>query len=247
MLQEIKVSTRHFLPPLSPRQVSLFGSFASEPVSFLSGFHFSPLRFHIKPAWLSACCRRTIISLMWFSSRRASLFFFFFFSFFLLRSSFFFLSSPFLKSLDEQKPDENERPRRRPPAVPGEHAAKEGGRIYIYTCTCTCYMRRKIFLRVLVYMPPDFSRDSSFDIWPAEKCAGESDDYRHAELSVAWNFRDHVDFRRWYGCRRERTSRNFLKTKDFDRDHRTGSLDYTFYVWSVLKYFHRQGYSNLIL
>ena len=32
-----------------------------------------------------------------------------------------------------EKPDENERPRRRPPTVPREHTTKEGGRIYMYT------------------------------------------------------------------------------------------------------------------
>lgn len=140
-------------------------NFASQPMSSSpSPLRLSPpgpLRLRIKPTWLSARCRTTIISLVWF---------FFTVDVFLSLSLSRF--PPFLKSLDERSLDENERPRRRSsPSLPPSLCQSQGStpRREGWWDICTEW---KIFLRVLVYMPADFSRDSSFDIWPVEKCTG---------------------------------------------------------------------------
>lgn len=133
MLQEIKVS----LDPTFP-QVSR--TFVSEPLSLLSGFHFSsPLP---QKASLIKCAlsKNDHISHVVFFA-----------------ADYFFPPPPFVKGLDERSPMKMKGLDAVLPWVPGEHTAKEGGKIYIYSW-------RKIFLRVLVYMPRDFSRDSNFDI-----------------------------------------------------------------------------------
>lgn len=101
---------------------------------------------------------------------------------------------PFLKSLDERSLDENERPRRRSsPSLPPSLCQSQGStsRREGWWDICTEW---KIFLRVLVYMPADFSRDSSFDIWPVEKCTrkGEWDDYHRGK---GRNFKVNVELR----------------------------------------------------
>lgn len=176
-------------------------SFSS--LTFTSG----PLRLPIKPTWLNARCRTTIISLVWF---------FFAVDVFLSLSLSFSFSLSFLPSWKASTREASMKMKGLDVAPPPSPCQSQGStpRREGWWNICTEW---KIFLRVLVYMPADFSRDSSFDIWPVEKCTREWDDYRHVVREEF--FKVNVELRR--------------RRNDYDDVKRTGVRDWQIFVPNI--------------
>lgn len=176
-------------------------SFSS--LTFTSG----PLRLRIKPTWLNARCRTTIISLVWF---------FFAVDVFLSLSLSFSFSLSFLPSWKASTREASMKMKGLDVAPPPSPCQSQGStpRREGWWNICTEW---KIFLRVLVYMPADFSRDSSFDIWPVEKCTREWDDYRHVVREEF--FKVNVELRR--------------RRNDYDDVKRTGVRDWQIFVPNI--------------
>lgn len=131
-----------------------------------------------------------------------------------------------------------------PRQSPGEHAAKEGGRIYIHTYirVRVCVTRGGKYPCVSSYIcHQTFHATVALIFDPVKNAPGRTMIIDTRSWSVAWNFlRDDVGrlskvIRLSEGTYRQ----NFSKDKRFrSRSSNAESLDYTFHVSSVLKRFY---------